>query len=78
MTDPTQIQDGQGDMSESADVPLSFFCGKTPKEGDSITVKVLSVDQENGMATIECSSGESEGGGIDGLMAKSDQTESEQ
>ncbi len=61
-------------MSETADVPLSFFGGQPPQEGDSITVKVISVDQDNGMATIESSSGdETEGGGIDGMMARAEQ-----
>jgi len=81
--DATQNQNGQEDqgvdMPDTADVPLTFFGTNTPKEGDTMTIKVVSVDQDNGMATVECESGEgySKGGGIDGMMASADQ-ESEQ
>lgn len=38
----------------AAFVPMSFFGGKTVKEGDTETVRVLSVDPETNEVQVEC------------------------
>lgn len=38
--------------SETASLPIDFCPGMTPKEGDTFTVKVVSVDEDNGSIDV--------------------------
>ena len=71
-TQPSEDESSEDSTPTSTEVPLDFFGGETPNEGDTVSVKVVSVDSENGLATIavDDSSEDESGGGIDGMVSK--------
>lgn len=67
----------QEEQDETASLPIDFCPGMTPKEGDILKVKVVSVDADNGsmdVVYVPPSMGSS-GGGIKENAAKFDQGE---
>lgn len=60
-TDAPAVSDSEDKVA--AFVPMSFFGGKTVKEGDTETIRVLSVDPETNEVHVECTySGEKDQG----------------
>jgi hypothetical protein len=63
----------QEESSESATLPISVLGGKDVQPGDEVSVKVVSVDSENGTVTVECctDSGEmKKPGGVDAMASE--------
>lgn len=59
---------GAGDQAQTVEVPVSAIGGA--KEGDMVTFKVVSVDQQGGMANLAPAAGapeEDDMGGADGM-----------
>ena len=70
MNDPAQGEPMEGEAPESKEespetmqMDISAF-PKPPKVGDEIPMEVVSVDQENGTATVKCCAEKSMGDGI--------------
>ena len=70
MNDPAQGEpmenegtETQEESSETMQMDLSAF-PKPPKVGDRVPMEVVSVDQENGTATVKCCAEKTMGGGI--------------
>ncbi len=52
MDEPEAQDNSQEEQSETASLPIDFCPGMTPKEGDILKVKVVSVDEGNGSMDV--------------------------
>lgn len=68
----TQASDSQEEQAETVEIPLS--AAGDVKEGDTITLKVVSVDSEGGTITAEVQDSEAdEEGGSDSMAEEFNQ-----
>lgn len=76
-TGSADSQDSDSDSSTTVEIPLSAF-DTPPAEGDTISLKVISVDVDNGVINATpIESEDSESGGSDSLAADFDATKTQ-
>lgn len=78
--DPPPADGAQGaeNQSETASLPISMWGGRPVKEGDTFQVKVISVDEQGGVANVAMASyGAPKKVGSDGMAESLDEPKEE-
>lgn len=58
------------DQAETTSIPISMIGGMEVKPGDTISLKVVSVDQDSGSVNVVYDDNEAKEGGSDGLAGE--------